>query len=165
MLAQLRRLKPALAAGWVKPQRLRAAELRALQPSLTSLRKNSLFWPQQSPVAKAETEFAGLTVRLEAAPFQNMTRTGVFPQAVKRRPDANRFSNCTATDGQIASPRPPIQGYDRYHRLIVSCLRLWCEHTCARHLSQSETWCTWGRRAASVASRSRNGRDPIDTKE
>src|SRR6266446_10159300 len=37
--------------------------------------------------------------------------------------------------------RRPIRRYGRYHRLIVSCLRLWCDHTCARHLShQKPAW-------------------------
>src|SRR5712692_5322628 len=34
--------------------------------------------------------------------------------------------------------RRPIRRYGRYHRLIVSCLHLWCDHTCARHLSHQK---------------------------
>src|SRR5712671_1029533 len=45
------------------------------------------------------------------------------------------------------TPAEPIRRYGRYHRLIVSSLHLWCHHTCARHLSQSDTWCTWGMKA------------------
>jgi hypothetical protein len=62
--------------------------------------------------------------------------------------------------------RRPIRRYGRYHRLIVSCLHLWCDHTCARHLSQSETWCTWGMKAPLlVPGIAQTDENPMNTKE
>jgi hypothetical protein len=49
---------------------------------LYSLRKNLLLSRQHPPAAKAEIDFAGLTVRLEAAPFQSKGKVRVFPQPV-----------------------------------------------------------------------------------
>jgi hypothetical protein len=39
--------------------------------------------------AKAATNFAALTARLEAAPFQNKNEIRVFPQPVKACPDTS----------------------------------------------------------------------------
>src|SRR5438132_7477795 len=56
--------------------------------------------------------------------------------------------------------------YGRYHRLIVSSLHLWCHHACARHLSQSETWCTWGMKAPLlVLGIAETDEDPMNTRE
>ncbi len=62
--------------------------------------------------------------------------------------------------------RRSIRRYGRYHRLIVSCLRLWCDHTCARHLSQSETCCTAGMKTPHlVPGIAETHEDPMNTKE
>src|SRR5579864_1236281 len=70
-------------------------------------------------------------------------------------------------DRQQHTPcRPPIRRYGRYHRPIVSCPPLWCDHTCARHLSQSETWCTWRMKALLlVPGIAEADEDPMSTKE
>jgi hypothetical protein len=44
----------------------------------SQLAKDSPLCRRHPPAAEAEIDFAGLTVRLEAAPFQSVTRTWFF---------------------------------------------------------------------------------------
>jgi hypothetical protein len=48
--------------------------------------QNSPLRRHHSAAAKAGIDFAGLTVRLEAAPFQIIARIRVFPQPVEAAP-------------------------------------------------------------------------------
>jgi hypothetical protein len=48
------------------------------------LRKNSRLYRHHSAAAKAGIDFAGLTVRLEAAPFQIMARIRVFRSLLRK---------------------------------------------------------------------------------
>jgi|ERR1700722_13320627 len=59
---------------WVAQSFLRSEDVFRSRTSFPVGRKTRFYF-SGSPAAEAEIDFAGLTARLEAAPFQNMTRS------------------------------------------------------------------------------------------